>query len=194
MFTCFGNTKLEKRSVPTCGLTSPVLEITKSTTIGEISEFYNTYYIDGEQNIKMTAEERREYTASHFPKMRYKGFEFFMQLATNGRIEDFLTVREIEVDKNKIKLYKVVPDSAVTAIEMSGFDPNAPKTNGMTQLHAWDSGKQYFAGKKSSTDIFFEYIKNPVLLTVSLDMWEFDQAEFVFNSIDQLYTSHVVNL
>jgi hypothetical protein len=190
MISQFGNYNLKfTHASPSYQLEEEVLHIDDDTSVESVAKFYNDNHIDGPARTRMNAAQRRQYYRSHFPKMEYKGFVFFM----DGKIENFLTVREIEINaKGKIKLYKVVPGAAVTAIEMEGFDPDAPKTSKMTQLHDNNSGKQYFAGNEESTSVMKEYIPDPVLLTLTKYAYEFNQAEFVFNHISQMYTSHVV--
>jgi hypothetical protein len=185
-------------AVPSYQLSDPIFHVNENTTVDEITEFYNSHRQPGDSRGAMKAAQRLDFYRSHLPKMEYKGFVFFMDLSRNGKIADFLTVREIEINnKGQIKLYKVVPDSVISSIEMFGFDPDAPKMAKMTQLHNTNSGKQYFAGNEESTWVMMEYLsemnKPAILLTIVRDQTEFNEAEFVFNRISQLYTSHNID-
>lgn len=196
----FGNAGLVTHEfVPSYSLASEpqVLHVTDDTTIEEIEQFYRARHVDGPGlTTKMTARERLEYYRTHFPKMEYKGFVFYMDLAPRGTMAKFLTVRDIEVENGLITLYKAVPREVVTAIEMFGFDPNAPKRWGpsLAHLETANSGKQYFSGSENGTAVIIEHMNDPVLLTTHLSRSDFNAAEFVFNGLTQMYTSRRVDL
>jgi hypothetical protein len=141
--------------------------------------------------------------------MEYKGFVFFMDLASNGTPVDFLTVREIQVEGGKIKLWKVVSEAKAALVKSEGgFDPYwaqvpgigavfgaAQESSGqhMPQLRAADSGKTYFACSPENIDIYIEYATGPTeTLEMAKPPEQFNYLEFVFNSIDQVYTSHII--
>ncbi len=196
----FGNTGLVTHEfVPSYSVAFEprVLHVTDDTTLEEVEEFYRTGHVDGPGlSTKMTSRERLEYYRTHFPKMEYKGFIFYMDLAPRAHISKFLTVRDIEVENGRINLYKAVPREVVPLIEMSGFDPNAPKRWGpsLAHLETANSGKQYFSGSENGTAPIIEHMDDPVLLITHLTRSDFNAAEFVFNGLTQMYTSRRVDL
>ena len=196
-------------SVPSYQLADPIIHVTKYTTLEEITEFYNSHRHPGASFTAMTADRRLEFYRSHLPKMEYKGFIFYMDLARNGKPEDFLTIREIRVEGGKIKLWKVVSEAKAALVKSEGgFDPDwaqvpgsdeavgaAQESSGqhMPQLRAADSGKTYFACRPDYNAIYIEYASGPTeTLEMAKPPEQFNYMEFVFNSIDQVYTSHIV--
>lgn len=206
----WGNFNLaHSHSVPSYQLADPIIHVNKHTTLEEITKFYEAYRQPGNSFGAMTADQRLQFYRSHLPKMEYKGFVFFMDLASNGTPVDFLTVREIQVEGGKIKLWKVVSEAKAALVKSEGgFDPDwaqvpgsgavggaAQESSGqhMPQLRAADSGKTYFACSPENIDIYIEYATGPTeTLEMAKPPEQFNYLEFVFNSIDQVYTSHII--
>lgn len=81
----------------------------------------------------------------------------------------------------------------VETINNVGFDPDAPKASwAQESMKAGNSGKQYFSCTRMGTEAIAEMYLDPVTLTTRLSRDQFNQAEFVFNTINQVYTSRKV--
>lgn len=198
MTSVFGNYDgRQEYHIPTYHVHEPILHVTDKTTVEEVTEFYYSHRQPGDSLGAMTSAQRLEFYRHHLPKMDYKGFVFYMDLlARYGTPENFLAVRDIEITpRGQIKLYKVVPYELVTRINMEGFDPDAPKAIWAKEsMKTGNTGKQYFSCTREGTEAIAEWYPNPLTLTTLLYRDTFNQAEFVFNTINQIYTSRKVYL
>ena len=213
MTSSFGNYNLVPAIVPFYDVYQDVFHINESTTVEQITEYYNSHRRPGNSFGAMTAYQRLNFYRHHLPRMEYKGFTFYMDLARNGKPSDFLTVRQIKINnRGEIMLWKVASVAKAALVRREGgFDPDWARVPGgrtldgvdtaahessgarMPQLHAADSGKTNFACRPDNLDIYIEYASGPTeTLVLTKPPIEFNYLDFVFNTIDQIYTSQIV--
>ena len=82
------------------------------------------------------------------------------------------TLPRFKIENNLLCLYKVVPESQLDSIVSNGLDSKYGGIGGasenMLDVQIHDRGKMYVANTIRKTDIFNEYIENPILIYIKI--------------------------